>query len=348
MKSSFDKIYDALRSVKLAVVLLILLALFAIAGGIIPQGKPADFYRGRFPGAGSDIILTLDLDHVFSSIPFLLVSAVFVLNLTICTFHRLTGEFSKPRGKRRHGPDLLHLGLIVLMFGGVLTARTRTETTINLRKGESATLPDGAKIVLVGMTYEQYPDGRPKTWESTVEIHESPSQASAAVAVQQDTRQFRIWVNAPLRRKGYSIYQQHWHTEKQVVLKDPMGMEFSLEQGMRAATKDGFVLFMALDDASFSPLEGSAQANISISETSSADYPQGAVFLLEDKGKRTVVSVAPGQSIGPFTFDGYIDQSISGLSIVSDRGYPFVVVGFLLVMLGIFITYIQKLKGVFA
>ncbi len=328
MKSSFDKLYDALRSVKLAVVLLVLLALFAIAGGIVPQGKPADFYLSRFPGLESAIILRLGIDHVFSSLAFLLISAVFVLNLTICTFHRLTGEFSKPRGKRRHGPDILHLGLIVLMFGGILTARTRTETTINLRKGESADLPDGAKIVLVDTTYEQYPDGRPKSWESTVEIHGGPSQASsAAVEAQHGARQFRIRVNAPLRRKGYSIYQQNWHTEKEVVLKDPMGMSFPLEPGMRAATKDGFVLCMALV-----PEEATTRA----------------VFLLEQNGMRTVVRAAPGEKIGAFTFSGYLDQSISGLAIVSDRGYPFVAAGFILVILGVFMTYIRKLKGMLA
>ncbi len=354
MKSSFDKIYDALRSVKLAVVLLVLLALFAIAGGIVPQGKPADFYLSRFPGPKSVIILRFGIDHVFSSIPFLLLSSAFVLNLTICTFHRLTGEFSKPRGKRRHGPDILHLGLIVLMFGAVLTARTRTGTTINLRKGESADLPDGAKIVLVDTTYEQYPDGRPKSWESTVEIYGGPSQASSAAAeAQHAVRQFRIRVNAPLRRKGYSIYQQNWHTEKEVVLKDPMGMSLSLDQGARADTKDGFVLFMALAPSEASTGEaGSPTTAVGTADLAVTAAPEEAatraVFLLEQNGMRTVVKAAPGEKIGAFTFSGYLDQSISGLAIVTDRGYPFVAAGFILVILGVFITYIRKLKGMLA
>jgi cytochrome c biogenesis protein len=337
MKSSFDKIYDALRSIKLASVLLVLLALFAVAGGILPQGKTADFYQLHFPGAGSGIILALGLDHVFSSLLFLLVAAIFAVNLTVCTFHRLTGEFSKPRGKRRHGPDILHLGLIILMFGGILTARTRTETLINLRKGESADLPDGAKIVLVDLNYEQYPDGRPKSWESTVAIHKGVAAQGAPAATSGGLPRYHVKVNAPLRRKGYSIYQQSWHTEKQVVLKDAMGMSFALEPGMREATKDGFVLFMALDNPS-----------LTTAAATSDTLPQSAVFLLEEHGKRTVVKVAPGQGIGPFIFDGYIDQSISGLAVVSDRGYPFVEAGFILVILGIFITYIRKLKGMLA
>jgi len=355
MKSSFDKVYDALRSIKLAAVLLVLLALFAIAGGIIPQGKTTGFYQLHFPGAGSRIILALGLDHVFSSLLFLLVAAVFAVNLTVCTFHRLTGELSKPRGKRRHGPDILHLGLIILMFGGILTARTRTETLINLRRGESADLPDGAKIVLVDLNYEQYPDGRPKSWESTVVIHRvsapAPSAANTpAPSTPGGLPQYHIKVNAPLRLKGYSIYQQSWHTEKQVVLKDAMGMSFSLAPGMRGATKDGFVLFMALDNPSLGAAvpASSTPATSSAPAASSDPLPQSAIFLLEEHGKRTVSKAAPGQGIGPFTFDGYIDQSVSGLAVVSDRGYPFVAAGFILVILGVFMTYIRKLKGMLA
>jgi len=350
MKSFFDKIYDALRSIKLAVALLVLLALFAIAGGIIPQGKTIDFYQHHFSRTEFGIILTLGLDHVFSSILFLLVSAIFVVNLTVCTFHRLTGELSKPFGKRRHGPDILHFGLIVLMFGGVLTARTRTETFINLRKGESADLPDGSKIVLVDMNYEQYPDGRPKSWESTVAIHKDTAAGTSPAVASGDLPQYHVRVNAPLRLKGYSIYQQSWHTEKQVVLKDTMGMSLSLEPGMRAATRDGFVLFMTLDNPSLSASvpASSTPASSPAPAAPSGGLPQSAIFLLEEHGKRTVLRVAPGQSIGPFMLDGYIDQSVSGLAAVSDRGYPFVAAGFILVILGVFITYIRKLKGMLA
>lgn len=397
MKSFFDRFYDALRSVKLAVVLLVLLALFAIAGGIIPQGKSASFYLQNYPGLGSRILLGLGLDHVFSSFLFLLVSAVFAVNLTVCTFHRLTNEFSKPREKRRHGPDLLHIGLIILLFGGILSSRSRTETFMNLRKGDSARLPGGAKIVLVDLKYDQYPDGRPKSWESTVAIDKNPppeapapaptheeeggdtlgttgfadptlnnslssAKASSSAPAASNTSpsatpapptpiaelpQYRIRVNTPLRLNGYSIYQQNWHTEKQVVLRDAMGIQFFLEPGMRETTKDGFVLFMALDTSQGAGGAGTVAAVAAPAGGAAATAPN-AIFLLEQNGKRTVVKAAPGEKIGSFTFSGYIDQPVSGLAVVSDKGYPFVAAGFILVIFGVFITYIRKLKGMLA
>ncbi|MDQ7795816.1 MAG: cytochrome c biogenesis protein ResB, partial [Spirochaetia bacterium] len=297
----------------------------------------------------------------------------------------------------------------ILLFGGILTSRSRTETFINLRKGDSARLPGGAKVVLVDLKYEQYPDGRPKSWESTVAIDKNPppeapapvltheeesgdtlgttgfadptlnnslssakasssepatsSAAPAAPAISAETGagpglpsspapstpiaelpQYRIRVNTPLRLKGYSIYQQNWHTEKQVVLRDAMGMQFFLEPGMRETTKDGFVLFMALDTSK----GAGGDAAVAVAATPAVAAAPSAIFLLEQNGKRTVVKAAPGEKIGSFTFSGYIDQPVSGLAVVSDKGYPFVAAGFILVILGVFITYIRKLKGMLA
>lgn len=359
MNNFFDRLYDALRSIKLAVALIVLLAVFAIVGGIIPQGKAIDYYLTQFPGTGARIILALSLDHIFSSIAFLLVAAVFAMNLTVCTLHRLANEFSKPFMKRRHGPDLLHIGLIILLFGGIMTARTRTESVINLRKGESADLPDGSKLVLVDLVYEEYPDGRPKSWESIVAINRAPGASGMNVgttetAANTSLAQRHIRVNAPLRGKGFSIYQQNWHAEQQAELNDSMGLRFQLDPGMREAFDGGFVLFMATGKAAEAMREpgtqsaAPAQASAVSADNTATSASQDAIFLLEKRGKRTVVKTAPGESVGPFTYDGLIDQSVSGLAIVTDKGYPYVAAGFILVILGVFITYIRKLKGMLA
>ncbi len=333
MNSFFDRLYDALRSIKLAVALLVLLALFAIVGGIIPQEKAIDYYLTKFPGTGAHIILGMGIDHIFSSIEFLIVAAVFAMNLTVCTLHRLANEFTKPFRKRRHGPDLLHLGLIILLFGGIMTARTRTESVINLRKGESADLPDGSKISLVDLAYEQYPDGRPKSFASVVTMSRAPrsgehADAAATTAADSSLAQRTIKVNAPLRGKGFSIYQQNWHAEQQAELSDAMGLRFRLDPGMKEEFSDGFALFMA--------------------KGQTPETANDAIFLLEKGGVRTVVKASIGQPVGPFTFSGLINESISGLAIVTDKGYPYVAAGFILVMLGVFITYIRKLKGMLA
>ncbi|HOV93718.1 MAG TPA: cytochrome c biogenesis protein ResB [Spirochaetales bacterium] len=327
MKSYLDRLYDALRSVKLAIVLLVVLVLFAVAGGVIPQGKPVDFYTTQFGGSISNLIVLLGLNHVFSSLAFLIAAALFAVNLTVCTFHRLTLEIGKPWEKRRHGPDILHVGILILLFGGILTARTRTETILEVQKGQAAALPDGSTLVLTDFDFETYPDGRPKNWVSTVTIGT------------QTQRQIKV--NSPLREHGYSIYQKYWKNETNVILLDPTGMEITLRQGMRQPTMDGFVFFMAVSTDYSSPAQSPGSTSIG-SNSLSENNP---VFLVEDHNKRLVIKAYEGDKVGPFIYKGRVENSISGLAVVSDKGYPYVVAGFVLVALGVFLTYVQKLKG---
>ncbi|MFA5852879.1 MAG: cytochrome c biogenesis protein ResB, partial [Spirochaetales bacterium] len=142
MKGLSDKVYDALRSVKLAAALIVLIAILAAAGGIIPQGRTIQFYAQRFPGTPEKLILALGLDKIFTGLPFLALAALFTVNLTVCSFHRFANEIRKPRANRRHGPDILHIGLLIFIFGGILSSRTRTEAFMYLGKGQAARLPD--------------------------------------------------------------------------------------------------------------------------------------------------------------------------------------------------------------
>ena len=327
MKSYLDRFYDTLRSVKLAIVLLAILVLLAIVGGVVPQGKPVDFYPAQFGGSIGKLIVLLGFNRVFSSIVFLITTALFAVNLTVCTFHRLTQELGKSWKKRRHGPDILHVGILILLFGAVLTARTRTENIIELQEGQSSALPDGSTLTLTDFDFETYPDGRPKTWVSTV-----------TVGTHTQTQR-QIKVNAPLREHGYSIYQKYWKNESEVVLLDPTGMEITLQQGMRQPTTGGFVFFMAINTD-----ENPSQTQSPASLLAGANQ-NNPVFLVEDRGKRLVVKANEGDKVGPFIYKGTIEKSISGLSVVSDKGYPYVVAGFVLVAIGVFLTYVQKLKG---
>ena len=368
MKRFSDRLYDALRSVRLAAVLILLLILLAVAGGLVPQGETADFYARKFSDPTAKAILALGLDKIFSGLPFLFLSALFTVNLTVCTFHRLFSELQKSRKARRHGPDLLHIGLVIFIFGGILTARTRSEAFVYLGKGQSARLPDGSRITLVDLAEERYPDGRPKSWESEVLIGEGmasgsqtdsgddfdtlgksgyagqapasaviePAPAPAGQALLPAEGQKTVKVNKPLRHKGYTIYQQDWHSDLQVRLQDAMGIKTSLEQGERAQMQGGFVLFMSVEKNP--PAEAGAE------ECSNYE----ATFLVATGTGREVRRVRKGETVGLFTFTDFAEKPVSGLKIVRDRGYPFVIAGLALVLLGTFLTYFRKLKGMIA
>lgn len=321
MKSIPDKLYDGLRSVKLAAFLIVLLAILSVVGGIIPQGRSEAFYLQKFPGQAT-LILALRLDAIFTGRVFLILAALFTVNLTVCSFHRFTGELKKPRKNRRHGPDFLHIGLIVLVFGAMLTARTRTESILYLAKGQTGSLPDGTAITLTDLKEERYPDGRPKSWESSIALE------GGAIAL--------VKVNSPLRLKGWTIYQQDWKSGARALFEDAAGMRFSLEQGARFAITGGSILFM--------DIRREQPAEVGADEYSGAK----ALLLLEREGKRQVLSVGKGDPVGLFSFEGFEKESISGLKAVKDKGYPFVAAGFAMALFGLFLTYIRRLKGLFA
>ncbi|MHB9152061.1 MAG: cytochrome c biogenesis protein ResB [Spirochaetales bacterium] len=389
MKGLSDKIYDALRSVKLAAALIVLIAILAAAGGIIPQGRTIQFYTQRFPGTAEKLILALGLDKIFTGLPFLALASLFTVNLTICSFHRFANEMRKPRANRRHGPDLLHIGLLIFIFGGILSSRTRTEAFIYLGKGQAARLPDGALLTLVDLREERYPDGRPKSWESSVVIDDkaatsltgvvtpaesggdtlgesgytgedpriaaggkapqvptspgsggvttaSTALAHEAGALAQPTEVRVIKVNNPLRHKGSTIYQQDWNSELRVVLEDAMGIKLRLEPGTLAPMLGGSVRFMTVEK--HEPSQAGAEE--------CSNYK--AVFLVSTAAGKEILRAGKGDKVGTFTFSSFEEAPVSGLKIVRDKGYPLVAAGLGLIVLGTFLTYIRKLKGMFA
>ncbi|HWP69358.1 MAG TPA: cytochrome c biogenesis protein ResB, partial [Rectinemataceae bacterium] len=145
-----------------------------------------------------------------------------------------------------------------------------------------------------------------------------------------------VKVNSPLRYKGYTIYQQDWNSETQVQLQDAMGIKVSLEPGKRAQMQGGFVLYMSV--------EKNPPTMVGAAEYSNYE----ATFLIDTGGKREVRKARKGETLGLFTFIGFSEKSVSGLKIVQDKGYPFVITGLALVLLGTFITYFRKLRGMIA
>jgi len=389
MKGLSDKIYDALRSVKLAAALIVLIAILAAAGGIIPQGRTIQFYAQRFPGTAEKLIVGLGLDKVFTGLPFLALAALFTVNLTVCSFHRFANEIRKPRANRRHGPDILHIGLLIFIFGGILSSRTRTEAFMYLGKGQAARLPDGATLTLVDLREERYPDGRPKSWESSVVIDDkaatsfagaaapaesagdtlgesgymgedpriaaggaaargqtslgsggtataSPAPTPEARAISSQTAASIVKVNNPLRYKGYTIYQQDWNSELRVVLDDAMGIKVRLDPGALAPMLGGSIRFMTVEKHEPSQADAEECSNYK------------AVFLVTSAAGKEIIRANRGDKVGIFTFTGFEEAPVSGLKIVRDKGYPLVAVGLGLIVLGAFLTYIRKLKGMFA
>ncbi|MGA2481202.1 MAG: cytochrome c biogenesis protein ResB [Spirochaetia bacterium] len=306
------RLYRFLRSVRLAVVLILVITVLALLATLIPQGRPADWYAGRYPAPVVALIRAVHLDRFFSSALFLAPVFLFIVNLGACAVDRVVSR-QRNHAKRRYGPDLIHIGLLVLIAAGLVTALGRAEKTWPLAVGDQAAISPDYSLHLLSLKASTYDNGSPREWTSTVSVTRGG---------RIETASFPIEVNHPLRLRGLSVYQSTWDTEGVLDLADQQG------RMVQAATGQGFQ-----DGESF----------WYFADTEERAGALAAVFQ-EYRG-RTLVSartLGAGDVIGPFTVRTVSRRDLTGLKVVRDPGLAPFLAALLLVFAGLCVTFIQK------
>jgi hypothetical protein len=299
-------LYNFFKSVRLAVVLIIVLVLLCLLSTFVPQGRPESWYQAAN---------VLRLDSFFSSAIFLVPVCLFTINLGFCTVDRFVRR-ARTRVQRRYGPDLVHIGLLILITAGLVTALGRQEATWSLAEGQEAGIGSGYTLRLLSFQFLRYENGSPREWISTVDVVRDCRREIAA---------YPIEVNHPLRLSGISVYQSSWDVNGTLRLKDSEGRDVAppspgdyFEQG------DSRWVFVAYErdgqtwTARFQRSVGGALAETRI--------------------------LRPGDTVGPFTVTGIAAQEVTGLKAVRDPGLAPFLVAVLLVTTGLCLTFIQK-KG---
>jgi len=304
------KIFAALASIRLAVILIAYLAAAGVAASLVPQGHRADYYAERYPHALARAITLAGFSDFFRSPLFLAPAALFFLNLGACTVGRFARERRRPA--RRHGPDLLHLGLLLLILASVLSFTGRQSGGVRLARGDSVRLPGGRLLDLTDFAYLSYADGRPRDWISTVRVSEGTTVLMEG---------YPIRVNHPLRLGLLSIYQASSESETVLVLRDSSGLVHDLAPGEE--TESGGAKLFLVD-----PGRTGGKARLRVQDAS---------------GSRTV-DLGSGDTVDGLTVVGSREVLLSGLEAVYDPGFPFVLVSLALAAFGIFLTFFQKLR----
>ena len=191
------KTFRSLSSLKLTIPVLVVLIGSVIPAALIPQKMPGEYYTRNYPGFAGDLIKALGMDRFFTSPLFLILLGLFWINLFCCTVLRLRKQLARGN-KGRYGPDLIHVGLLILIVASMISFLTRREALVFLKEGESVLIPGNSVLTLRDFQYLQYPDGSPRKWISSVTII-SPDESTS--------KNYDILVNKPLRRKGLVFYQ---------------------------------------------------------------------------------------------------------------------------------------------
>lgn len=89
------QILPIIADLRLAIILLLVIAAFSISGTVIEQGQSLEFYQSNYPEHPAlfgfltwKVLLTLGLDHVYRTWWFLSILILFGTSLTACTFTR--------------------------------------------------------------------------------------------------------------------------------------------------------------------------------------------------------------------------------------------------------------------
>ncbi len=312
-----NDLFRRLKSVRLAIGLIAYLTVASILATLVPQGAAPEEYRSLYPGPLADLILQTGFDRFFTSILlFLLPAFLFFANLSACTVDRFLRELRK-KGPRRHGPDVLHLGLMLLAVGAVLSASLHREETMTLVPGSRVNLPDGAVLSLTDFRFERYEDGRPKAWTSVLDLADKDGKPIK--------EKFELRVNTPLRYGGFTFYQASYTPYPVLELRSRDGRGVELYPGEEIELGDTTYYFMALTG-----------------EPRAADTR--AVIRVDDGRAPAVLRAAPGDRAGDLEVAGFKEELATGIQAVRDPGYALVLPAMILVALGTALTFIRKIK----
>jgi cytochrome c biogenesis protein len=251
------RIVKFLSSIKLAIVLLIILAGASILGTLIPQGRTVEEYAARY-GSLSGALIKLQWTTLYRSVWFMGLLFFFALNIVVCTLTRLSAKLhraSRPKVEsefkalqalkikdriKKNGPlpgartavearlkaahyktraaasgnrvsllarkriagifgsDVVHVGLLVILSGGVISGLTSVRQNLEMREGQVVSIPaTDFSLRLDKFSTIYYPDGSVKTWISALTVLEGDHTVL--------TR--NVEVNRPLNYKGFNFYQ---------------------------------------------------------------------------------------------------------------------------------------------
>src|SRR4030066_204905 len=100
-KPAATRIWNFLISIKLAIWIIILLAVTSILGTVVEQNQPPEKYRQVYEDWAYNLMDRINLFDMYHSWWFLLLLSLFALNLTCCTIDRLPRAIRTIRNPRR-------------------------------------------------------------------------------------------------------------------------------------------------------------------------------------------------------------------------------------------------------
>jgi cytochrome c biogenesis protein len=384
-----------LADLRLAIALLLAIAIFSISGTVIEQGQPVTFYQANYPENPAlfgfltwKVLLAIGLNDVYRTWWFLGLLVLFGTSLTTCTFKRqlpalrwfsrtwnfytqprqfqkfaLSAEFDQLTIEQlvpvleqqryrifrqddslyahkgivgRIGPIVVHVGILVILVGGIWGALTgffaqemvpsgntfQIQNITEAGRWASPQIPKDWSVKVNRFWIDYTPEG---------DIDQFYSDMSVLDQNGQEVKRKTIHVNEPLRYRGVTLYQASWAIAA-VRVKLNNSPIFELPMA-------------ALDTGGKGQLWGTwlpTKPDLSTGVSLIAKDLQGAIFIYDQSGK-IIGTVRAGMATDVNDIKLSLLELVgsTGLQIKADPGVPLVYTGFALLMAGVMMSYIS-------
>jgi cytochrome c biogenesis protein len=326
-------------SLRLTIFLLILLAALSVIGTLIPQHATEQEYLRLYSTETYYLFKGLGLFNMYHSWWFIGVLILLAINLIACSLKRLPGVWHQVRktksGYARLGTYLTHLGVLLILAGGLIGAVWGFEGYVEIREGETVTValsptlhekrnPGGIAVRCDSFRVDFYPNGSPKEYVSTLTFQEGERTVLDHVPLR---------VNHPLFYSGLTFYQSSYGISMRSILE------------VRKKGGKGMPPAIELNEGEVEPIPGT-QARIGLMQYQENAHGMGEAILL--------VLVTPHASpegfwlfmphpvqVGDFTFSlkGLERKYYTELKVTRNPGLPIVWVGCSLLVIGMVVTF---------
>lgn len=192
---------NILKSTKIAIGLLIIIALSCIIGTVIPQNMPDSIYISRYGETIYRLLKITLLTDVYHSWWFIGLLALLGIDILGCSLYRHTSLLNK-----RIGGYITHISILIILIGGIIGSLTGFKEYLEINERDTVRLPHtDIYLKLEDFSLEYYPNSSmPKDYKSRLSIIEQGKKVLTKT----------IEVNHPLVYKGIWIYQSSYGKAK--------------------------------------------------------------------------------------------------------------------------------------
>lgn len=379
MKRTLSKIAHTIASLKVAIILLILIAIYIVIGTLLPQHSPAEWYLEAYPSLGP-VILKLSLDSAYASPIFIALVILFAINLGACTLLSLPGQAKQ--GKAGYFPPFSKDELIIEPVDSTVfdayckKKRFKVELSDDLyvkRAGKfrwgvwgAAITHIGIMVLFVGgvignlsatedvisllpgneVSFEKEGfslrlDDFYMTFEDGGAVKQYISEVSILDDDGTETRR-TLWVNNPLHHKDLKFYQASFGWTGNLKITDSTTKEVMIDGLLRS----GRTYFhqdshLTIYLYGYYPEMAIDHDQQPLSLSNRETNPYYAVILYEFGKPIGSYMIEPGEVIVHNDLEITFTHSVAytGLLVRNDPSYPIVLTGFFIILLGMFVSF---------